>query len=266
LLRIIMQAGGGDPVTCGNCIPLRQYSTYASNIEPVDEEGQRPKGLGFSNDSIRRGFVRKVYLILLAQLMCTLGLLALLTCDSDVKLYVQESRVLFLLSWMVMLVILGVLTCNEGARRRTPMNFIFLMMISVAQSFLVSVAACRYAPKEVFMAVVITAVVCLGLTAFAMQTRFDFTMMGGMLVSCLLVLLLFGFVTVFVNSSVLSKVFACLSALLFSIYLVFDTQMMMGGKHRYSISPEEYIFAALNLYMDVVNIFLDFLQLIGGSD
>ncbi|XP_020811643.1 protein lifeguard 1 [Drosophila serrata] len=261
-----MQAVGGDPVPCANCIPLRQYPTYGSDIQPADEEGQRPKSLGFSNDSIRRGFVRKVYLILLAQLIATLGLLALLTCDDDVKLYVQESKVLFLLAWVGMLVTLGILTCNEGARRRTPTNFIFLMMFSIAQSFLVSVVACRYAPKEIFMSVVITAVVCLGLTVFALQTRFDFTMMGGMLVSFLLVLLVFGFVTMFVNSSVLSKVFVCLGALLFSFYLVFDTQMMMGGKHRYSISPEEYIFAALNLYMDMVNIFLDILQMIGGSD
>ncbi|XP_017023731.1 protein lifeguard 1 [Drosophila kikkawai] len=261
-----MQAVGADPVSGPNCIPLRQYPPYGSSIESADGEGQGPKGLDFNNDSIRRGFVRKVYLILLGQLMCTLGLLALLTCDSDVKLYVAESRVMFLLAWVGMLVILGVLTCNEGARRKAPTNFIFLGAFTLGQSFLVSVMACRYAPKEIFMAVVITAVICLGLTVFAMQTTFDFTMMGGMLVSFLLVLVLFGFVSVFTNSSMISKLFVCLGALVFSFYLVFDTQMMVGGKHRYSISPEEYIFAALNLYMDVVNIFLNFVQMIGGSD
>lgn len=47
-------------------------------------------------------------------------------------------------------------------------------------------------------------------------------------------------------------------------YLVFDTQMILGGKHRkYQVSPEEYIFAALNLYLDVVTLFLFLLQLIG---
>ena len=45
-------------------------------------------------------------------------------------------------------------------------------------------------------------------------------------------------------------------ALLFSCYLVYDTQLMMGGGHAYSLSPEEYVFAALNIYLDVVNIFL----------
>lgn len=39
--------------------------------------------------------------------------------------------------------------------------------------------------------------------------------------------------------------------------------MMMGGKHKYSISPEEYIFAALNLYVDIVNIFMYILTILG---
>ena len=48
-------------------------------------------------------------------------------------------------------------------------------------------------------------------------------------------------------------------------YLVFDTQMMLGGKHKYSISPEEYIFAALNLYLDIINLFLYILAIIGSA-
>jgi len=48
-------------------------------------------------------------------------------------------------------------------------------------------------------------------------------------------------------------------------YLVFDTQMMMGGKHKYALSPEEYIFAALNLYLDIINLFLFILSIIGLS-
>lgn len=50
-------------------------------------------------------------------------------------------------------------------------------------------------------------------------------------------------------------------------YLVFDTQLIVGGKHRkYEVSPEEYIFAALNLYLDIVGLFLLLLQLIAICD
>lgn len=40
---------------------------------------------------------------------------------------------------------------------------------------------------------------------------------------------------------------------------------MMGGKHQYSISPEEYIFAALNLYLDIIQILMYVLMIIGAS-
>ena len=48
-------------------------------------------------------------------------------------------------------------------------------------------------------------------------------------------------------------------------YLVYDTQIMMGGGKQYALSPEEYIFAALNLYLDIVNMFLYILQLISAA-
>ena len=57
--------------------------------------------------------------------------------------------------------------------------------------------------------------------------------------------------------------FGSVGALIFSLYIVYDTQMMMGGKHKYSLSPEEYIFAALNLYLDIINLFRYILCIVG---
>ena len=54
-------------------------------------------------------------------------------------------------------------------------------------------------------------------------------------------------------------------ALVFSLYIVYDTQLMMGGKHKYALSPEEYVFAALNLYLDIINLFLYILMIVGAA-
>ena len=53
-------------------------------------------------------------------------------------------------------------------------------------------------------------------------------------------------------------------ALIFSLYIVYDTQLMMGGSHKYSLSPEEYVFAALNIYLDVINLFMYILMIVGA--
>ena len=40
---------------------------------------------------------------------------------------------------------------------------------------------------------------------------------------------------------------------------------MLGGEHKYALSPEEYIFAALNLYLDIINLFLYILMIINAA-
>ena len=115
------------------------------------------------------------------------------------------------------------------------------------------------------IAVGVCAVVCLALTIFALQTRWDFTLCSGILFVGVIVLLIFGIVSICIPSKVLDLVYATLGALIFSVYLVVDTQLMLGGKHNYAISPEEYIFAALNLYLDIINIFLYILTIVSRS-
>ncbi|XP_013144893.1 PREDICTED: protein lifeguard 1-like, partial [Papilio polytes] len=93
-----------------------------------------------------------------------------------------------------------------------------------------------YDGTAVMMAVGITAAICLTLTLFAMQTKYDFTAMGGILLCATVVLLLFGLIAMFLpGNRIVTLVYASLGALLFSVYLVYDTQLMMGGTHKYSI-------------------------------
>lgn len=117
------------------------------------------------------------------------------------------------------------------------------------------------------LAVAITAVICGALTLFSFQTKWDFTAHGGILFCAGIVLFIFGILMVFLRNTfpILHLVYACVGALIFSAYLVYDTQLMMGGTHKCSISPEEYIFAALNIYMDIVNIFIYMLTILSAA-
>lgn len=110
----------------------------------------------------------------------------------------------------------------------------------------------------------ITAVIVAALTLFSFQTKFDFTAHGGILFVAAIVLFVFGILATFLRNSypIVHLVYACIGALIFSVYLVYDTQLMMGGNHKCSISPEEYIFAALNIYMDIINIFIYMLSIL----
>lgn len=228
-------------------------------------EDPEVKGFGFSDASIRRGFIRKVYSILMVQLSITLAFISWFLYHKPTRDFVQHNAWLFIVALIVVFVSMIALACCGEVRRRAPTNFILLGVFTLAESFLLAVSSANYEAVEVLMAVGITAAVCLALTLFAFQTKYDFTMCGGFLLVCVVILLIFGIVAIFVHSKIVSLVYASLGALIFSMYLIYDTQIMMGGNHKYSISPEEYVFAALNLYVDVINIFIYILTIIGAS-
>ncbi|XP_040481970.1 protein lifeguard 1 isoform X3 [Ursus maritimus] len=95
-------------------------------------------------------------------------------------------------------------------------------------------------------------------------TRYDFTSCMGVLLVSLVVLVVFAVLCIFIRNRILEIVYASLGALLFTCFLAVDTQLLLGNK-QLSLSPEEYVFAALNLYTDIINIFLYILTIIGRA-
>ncbi|XP_037927284.1 protein lifeguard 1-like isoform X2 [Teleopsis dalmanni] len=118
----------------------------------------------------------------------------------------------------------------------------------------------------VILALAITAVVVFALTIFAMQTKIDFTTCGGMLLMFIVILIIMGVVLMYFPDRVTKMAYVCFGVFCFGLYLVYDVQLMVGGSHAYAISPEEYVFAALSIYIDIINIFMYILALFGMSN
>lgn len=67
---------------------------------------------------------------------------------------------------------------------------------------------------------------------YALTTKRDFTAAGALLFTCLLSLLLAGFVGLFVRTSALNLLLGGAGAVLFSCYIVYDVQVRGGGGAR----------------------------------
>jgi len=240
----------------------------------ISDEDREVLAESFNDKSVRRGFMKKVYGILSVQLAFTVGTMIFfiffiagggqMDQVDQVNRFINENGWVLWTSIVVTFVVLIPMTCVRTLRRQFPINFILLAIFTVAQSIVMGFISLYYSTESIIIAAGITSLIVFFLTIFAFQTKIDFTMLRGMLGCCLFVFIIFGCIMLFVPSS-RSKdvVHGCIGALLFSVYLVFDTQMMMGGNHKYSISPEEYIFAAIALYLDILNIFLYLLKIFG---
>lgn len=75
--------------------------------------------------------------------------MALFTFHEPTKRFAMMNPAIFWIAMAVLLVTMISMACCEGVRRKTPMNFIFLGLFTLAQSFLLGVTASRYAPNEV---------------------------------------------------------------------------------------------------------------------
>lgn len=219
---------------------------------------------GFSDAAIRRGFIRKVYLTLMIQLLVTVGIIcAFLYWDVLRQMTLNNSWISYA-AMATVIVLIVALSCCGNIRRRVPINFIALGLFTIAEGVMLGTIAVYFAAEAVLWAVGATALVSLALTVFAMQSKWDFTGLNGSLWVFAWTLFSFALLCGILRSQYLYILYACLGTLLFSFYLVFDTQLILGGKHRkFAVSPEEYVFAALNLYLDIVSMFLLLLQLIG---
>jgi FtsH-binding integral membrane protein len=110
-----------------------------------------------------------------------------------------------------------------------------------------------------------TASLVLGLTCYAWTTKKDFTVYGDFLSSIGAVFLIFSLFSVFFGPT-LRLIYCALGLALFSVYLVYDTQLIIGGEDKYAeIENDDYILAAMILYLDIINIFIYILQLLTSN-
>ncbi|KAF5927825.1 hypothetical protein HPG69_000731 [Diceros bicornis minor] len=198
----------------------------------------------FSETSVRRAFIVKVFLILSAQLIVTGAITSMFLFWKALKVWVLKNPWFTYAILPAFFVVLIVLACCGNVRRRVPANYILLGLFTVLQGLLLGAVSVFYSADEVLWATAATALVTLSLTIFALQTKWDFTLLNGVLFW-------------------LHLLYAGLGTVIFSLYLVMDVQLMVGGRHHHSdLDPEEYVFAALNIYVDIINLFLFILQLI----
>lgn len=74
-------------------------------------------------------------------------------------------------------------------------------------------------------------------------------------------MLMLGIFSIFMWSPFLDNLYCCLGVIVFGIYLVIDTQMIIGGR-RLELSMDDHVVAALILYIDIIQIFLYLLELL----
>ena len=118
------------------------------------------------------------------------------------------------------------------------------------------------AADVIVLALVGTTVLTGGLTYYAGSTTKNFLSMGQILFYILIGVVIMGLVNIFIGSSVLAMLLSIVTMVLFSFFIIHDTQQVLYT----DIEPLD---AAMGLYLSILNLFVSLLQIlgiIGGDD
>jgi FtsH-binding integral membrane protein len=150
------------------------------------------------------------------------------------------------------------------ARRSFPKNIILTLIFTFIEGIWIApflFMAERGTPGIVGQAGLLTLSTFGVLSLYAVMSKRDFSAWGSFFIVGLWVLIATSLINMFVGSALASLWIAAGTVLVFSGLLVFDTwRIVRSGQY----GPDDYVPAAVNIYLDLLNLFLAILSLLGG--
>ena len=150
------------------------------------------------------------------------------------------------------------------ARRSFPKNIILTLIFTFIEGIWIApflFMAERGSPGIVGQAGLLTISTFGVLSLYAVMSKRDFSAWGSFFIVGLWVLIATSLINMFVGSALASLWIAAGTVLVFSGLLVFDTwRIVRSGQY----GPDDYVPAAVNIYLDLLNLFLAIISLLGG--
>ena len=236
-----------------------------SNVYPVDIKGSdNEMGEEVYQAQVRAGFIRKVYGILSIQLMMTFGTVLLFQLSpfkSFIKLHQNLAGNTLIFCSLAFLVLFLVLICSRNLSRTVPYNYYFLFAITICESLACGIISSIYSFQIVATALALTIITTLAITFYACTTKTNFSYYKLGLFVVFSQVFMVGLIAILFRIEALYTLYTFLMTFVIGIYLVYDTQLIMG-KFGEAYSVDDYIFATLEIYMDIVRLFLMILRIV----
>ena len=196
-------------------------------------------------------FIKKVY-SLLAMSMGTAAIGAYLGSGPLLLLVAPNMMLFFILQ-------IGLIFFASFAARKPGLNMVALFSFTTVSGLTLGPLLYQVGPSIAAEAFALTAITFAGLSMYVVYSKKDFSFMSGFLMTGLIVLVVGGLLNMFfIQSGMMHFVMSGASVLLFSGFILYDTSNIM----RY-YGTDEYVSATLALYLDVLNLFIALLSILG---
>ncbi|KAI4301219.1 hypothetical protein L6164_034519 [Bauhinia variegata] len=214
---------------------------------------------------LRWSFIRKVYSIISLQLLATIAVAAIVVSVHPIAhFFVSSSGGLAL--YIVLIITPFIVLCPlYYYHQKHPVNYLLLGVFTISLAFAVGMTCAFTSGKVILESVILTTVVVISLTLYtfwAARRGHDFNFLRPFLFGAVLVLLVFALIQIlFPLGKISVMIYGCLASIIFCGYIVYDTDNLIKR-----FSYDEYIWAAISLYLDIINLFLSLLTIFRAAD
>ncbi|KAI4349471.1 hypothetical protein L6164_010056 [Bauhinia variegata] len=230
------------------------------------ETGARPLyPMMLDTPELRWSFIRKVYSIITIQLLATIAVASVVVSVHPIAhFFVSSSAGLAL--YIILIITPFIVLCPlYYYHQKHPVNFLLLGVFTVSLAFVVGLTCAFTSGKVILESVILTTAVVISLTLYtfwAARKGRDFNFLGPFLFGAVLVLMVFALIQIlFPLGKISVMIYGCLASIIFCGYIIYDTDNLIKR-----FSYDEYIWAAVSLYLDVINLFLSLLTVFRAAD
>jgi FtsH-binding integral membrane protein len=215
-------------------------------------------GLAVRSGAERATLVRRTYLLVFAGILVTmLGCAFGFTQPGIMQAVAQHPFLSFLVTFVPLM-------AAQSLRDRVPANIGLTLAFTFAEGVWLSplmYVAQQQSPGIIGQTALLTGSTFGVLTLYAFLSRRDFSAWGGFLTVGLWVLIATSLLNLFFKNEAAGLWMAGVGTFLFSGLLVYDTWRL-----RHVYGPNDYVLAAVNIYLDLLNLFLFILRLLMGGN
>jgi FtsH-binding integral membrane protein len=209
----------------------------------------------------RATLIRRTYgLVFLSVIVTMLGVAFTATQPNLQRAVIQHPIITFLAMFAPLFM---VMRDPRTFPKNVILTFLFTFIEGISIAPFLFLAEAR-SPGIVGQAGILTLAAFGGLSLFAVMSRRDFSAWGSFFFIGLLVLFITQLLNAFIfHSTGVAIWIAAVGVLIFSGLLIFDTwRITRSGQ----FGPDDYALAAVTIYLDLLNMFVFILSLLGGGN
>lgn len=250
----------------------QQDQEYLKTKEKIDE---------FLTRDSRNTFIARVYTILSGQLLTTaFACYAFGTNQWNIRDYVNYTpfgRKIPLAAAIISTAVYFILCASAVARRSSPLKWQLLTLFTLGESISVGFFSSFFDFKSVCTSMITTAVAAIVVSLYTIlqkNQKYDLSQWGQTLSTWATIFIVYGLIHFLQIIGIIPQgfmpynemIFSFVGACLFSAFLAYHTKMIVSNKHtKYQMNQKDYIFASITLYMDIINMFIYILRIMGDD-